>query len=214
MESENSGDSFSSASSDSDDDESLTLQAPKNKSLSKLGDTVNYKYSTKVKDRISQLEKDVASLKAPNDASAILFCSLGFENRNDVASWLLKHSPGRNFGWVIDDHTLCEHLFAQMFSRDSTILGNLQNLAKLKLTIDTEGISVSSFERKTPKIFSKTLAFKVIRSDASYFDTISSHADWNTADDGFRDTLLHELKSFQHDHNQLLRESLGDGTTI
>ena len=86
-------------------------------------------------------------------------------------------------------------------------------MAKLKLTTDTEGLSVTSFKRKVPKIFSKTLAFKVIRRDASYFDTIPSYTDWNTTDDGFHDTLLYEFKSFQHYHNQLLRESLGDGTT-
>ena len=120
------------------------------------------------------MEQDIATLKAMNDAHAIIFCSLGFRSREEVENWLLLYSLNTSFGYLVDVHTICEHIHAQLFGRDST-LGNLQNLAKLKLKTDTEGSAVTSFERAIPKLFIKSVAFKVVKNDSSYFDTIPSH---------------------------------------
>ena len=107
----------------------------------------------------------------------------------------------------MDVHTICEHIHAHLFGRDST-LDNLQNLAKLKLKTDTEGLAVTSFERSIPKLFIKSMAFKVVKNDSSYFDTILTYQEWSAPDDGFRDSFLKCLKDFQHDHQQLLSSEL------
>lgn len=164
-------------------------------------------------ERLSKLEREIAALRALNDVNAIMFCSLGFKTRVEVESWLLKFSPNTSFGLVVDVHMVCEHLHAQLFGRDST-LGNLQNLAKLKFKSDTEGLTVTSFERRIPKIFVKSVAFKVVKSDVSYFDTIISYSEWSSPEDGFRDTFLRLLKEFQHDHQHLLVAELDQTSTF
>lgn len=52
------------------------------------------------------------------------------------------------------------------------------------------------------------MAFKVVKNDSSYFDTIPSFQEWSAPDDGFRDFFLKCLKDFQHDHQQLLVSEL------
>lgn len=166
-----------------------------------------------VEDRLVMLEKEIASLRAINDARAILFCSLGFKNRRDVENWLLQYSPNTSFGLVLDVHMICEHIHAQLFGRESTLV-NLQNLAKLKLKSDTGGLAATSFERRIPKIFLKSVAFKAVRQDTSYFYTITSYCEWCAPDDGFRDSFLKLLKEFQQDHQQLLAAELDQTSTF
>ena len=67
---------------------------------------------------------------------------------------------------------------------------------------------MTSIDRKIPKLFIKSVSFKVVRDDTSFFDTIPTYADWNITDNGFRDTLLRELKEFKEDHIRMLRDTL------
>lgn len=150
-----------------------------------------------------RIEQEMAQIRSFNDASSIQFCSLGLKSRLDSDAWLTVNSPGEEFGYIVDVHTICEHLFVQLYCKEST-LGNLHNLAKLKLKTDVEGISVTSFDVQVPKLFVKNPNFKVIRKDGSYFDTVQSYNDWNTTDDGFRDTILQELKEFMSNHLSLV----------
>lgn len=101
-------------------------------------------------DRQSQLERDMTALRAMNDVHTIMFCSLWFKTRLEVGNWLLKFSPNTSFALVVDVHIICEHLHAQLFGRDSAS-GNLQNLVKLKLKSDTEGLAVTSFWTAHPQ---------------------------------------------------------------
>ena len=83
-------------------------------------------HNTKSKVNISRLQKletEVDRLKSLNDLAAIAFCALGFRSRDDSDNWLMKYSPKKDFGYVVDVHTVCEHLQAQLFGKDST-LGN------------------------------------------------------------------------------------------
>ena len=123
--------------------------------------------------RLDRIEKDIRALKALKDGLAVKFCGLGFKSRKDADHWLRDHSEGDNFGLVVDIHTIFEHFYALIFGKDSAF-SNLHNLARIKLETDIEGIAVSSFEQQIPKLFSKA-SFKIIRNDASYFDTIPTH---------------------------------------
>ena len=131
------------------------------------------------------------------------FFPLGFKNRQDEENWLLQYSPNTSFRLVLDVRMICEHNHAQLFGRES-ILDNSQNLAKLKLKSDTGGLAVTSFELRIPKISLKSVAFKVVRQDASYFDTITSYCEWCAPDDSFRIVFLKLLKEFRQDHQELL----------
>ena len=133
--------------------------------------------------RLSALEIEIQSLKALKDGTAVIFCGLGFKSINDSNNWLLQHSPGKDFGLVVDVHTVMDHLNALIYGKDST-LSNLHYLARIKLKKDIEGIAVTSFEQPVPKLFSKA-SFKVVRNDCSYFDTIMSHTDRSTTNDGY-----------------------------
>ena len=157
-------------------------------------------------DRLAQIEKDIQSLKALKDGIAVNFCSSGFKSLKESNAWLLQHSPGKEFGLVVDAHIVMEHLYALIFGKDST-LSNLHNLARIKLRTDIEGIAVTSFEQSVPKLFSKG-SFKVVRNDSSYFDTIMSFSDWSTTDDGYRDIIVDRLKEFKEDHEALILQEL------
>lgn len=157
-------------------------------------------------DRLSKLESEVQALKALKEGIAVNFCSLGFKSLNKSNAWLLRHSPGKEFGLVLDVHMVLEHLYALIYGKDST-LSNLHDLARIKLKTDIEGISVTSFEQSVPKLFSKA-SFKVVRNDRSYFDTICSYSDWSTTDDGYRDIIVDRLKEFKEDHEALILRRL------
>ena len=57
------------------------------------------------------IERELASIKALSDANAVQFCSLGFKCRQESDSWLSEHGNGDHFGYVVDVHTICEHLY-------------------------------------------------------------------------------------------------------
>ena len=156
--------------------------------------------------RLDRLEADIRALKALKDGVAVKFCALGFKSRKDSDHWLKDHAIGSNFGLVVDVHTVFEHLYALIFGKESA-LTNLHSLARIRLQTDIEGIAVSSFEQQIPKLFTKS-AFKVIRNDGSYFDTIPNYSDWSLTDDGYRDTVLEALQQFKDDHATLIDQEL------
>lgn len=157
--------------------------------------------------RLDRLERELILLKASKKEHGVNFGGLHFTTKRDSDAWLSINSPDKFFGLVVDVHAVCEHIYALMFGKEST-LTNLHDLAKIKLHTDIEGIQVTSFDRKVPKLFTKSSNFKLIRNDDSYFDQVPAFADWNASDDGFRDTLLARLNEFQEDHSNLLHEDL------
>ena len=211
------GDDYSSSSSSTDSNysdgsligEGNDFRRPRASNVSTTSQSLTNRPShmqSTIDDRLTKMEKDLQSLKALKEGIAVNFCSLGFKSLNESNVWLTQHSPGKEFGLVVDVHIVMEHLYALIFGKDST-LSNLHNLARIKLKTDIEGIAVTSFEQSVPKLFSKA-SFKVVRNDTSYFDTIMSYGDWSTTDDGYRDIIVDRLKEFKEDHEALILQQL------
>ena len=104
---------------------------------------------------LSDLEKRMDNLElnaaaGTNNASSIIrFHNLNFTLKDQADAWLETHAPHGNFGFIIDFHTLLEHIHHAINGVDS--LRQLQNVYKLKLSTISESLAVTSFEVATPR---------------------------------------------------------------
>ena len=87
-------------------------------------------------------------------------------------AWLDLHAPNGNFGYIIDFHTMMEHIHHSITGVDS--LKQLQNVYKLKLTTISEALAVTSFEVTSPRFLNTSSVHVVISNEASCFGNISS----------------------------------------
>ena len=58
-------------------------------------------------NRLSALESETANLFTQSEG--INFNNMGFRSKNDSDAWIETHTPGGNFGFVVDFHTMMEH---------------------------------------------------------------------------------------------------------
>ena len=133
-------------------------------------------------DRIAELEKDTAKLSLKGEGT-VQFHNLGFHGKSDSDAYLELHSPGGGFGFVVDFHTLMEHIHHSITGVDA--LKQLQTVYKLKLTTISEALAVTSFEVPVPRFLSKSGAHMVIDNEASYFSQIPSYKKWNDPSSGY-----------------------------
>jgi hypothetical protein len=111
----------------------------------------------------------------------------------------------------VDVHTVLEHIQVQSFGQD--LIKTLESLIKLKIKTMADGLAMTSFEQKVPQFFKKAATHKVIKDDASHFDTIASFDEWDSPGSGFRVQLKDELVTFRAAHlenidNALERDSI------
>jgi hypothetical protein len=96
-----------------------------------------------------------------------------------------------------------EHIQVQSFGQDS--IKTLESLIKLKIKTMADGIAMTSFdgiampsfEQKMPRSFKKTTAHKVVKDDASHFDTIISYNKWMPLVPFFWSKLRRKLSPFE-----------------
>ena len=129
---------------------------------------------------------------------AIHFHNMGFGSKNDSDAWLKTHTPGGKFGFVIDSHTMMEHINHNIPGVDA--LKQLQTVYKLKLSTLSEALSVTSFEASIPRFLSNSGAHTVVGNEASYFSHIPSCKDWNNPNSGFEYWLKREFEMFRRSH--------------
>jgi hypothetical protein len=72
-------------------------------------------------------------------------------------------------------HVVFEHIFHATNGIDT--LPMIEKLYKIKVLCIADSITMTSFDTKTPKCFSKLQGHQVIKLDSSYFDTITFHSD-------------------------------------
>ena len=89
------------------------------------------------------MEQETTKLSL-TDEKAIKFFNLGFTSKTESDAWLDTHVPSGDFGFVIDFHTLLEHIHHAITGMDA--LKQLQTVYKLKLSTISEALSVTSFE--------------------------------------------------------------------
>jgi hypothetical protein len=86
-------------------------------------------------------------------------------------------------------------------------LKQLESLYNLKINTIAQGLAITSFEVKCPKIFDKKTVQWVVKDDLSYFDCIPTWSDWNKLDGGWRDKIKVELTSFTTGHRESIIEA-------
>jgi len=155
--------------------------------------------------RMSELESELAALRASKDSSAIKFGRLGFRTQSDCSSWLETHHPSGEFGLLVDFHLVMEHVFVQI--NGQKLLANLEKIYKMDLRSNNQALAISSFETRLPRFFSQDLKVHV-RKDESYFHGIKSWDEWDLPNDGYRDRLNVELHLFKVGHQETLDHEL------
>jgi hypothetical protein len=107
---------------------------------------------------------------------------------------------------VVDVHMVMEHVHACISGQDS--IGRLEKLFKLKIKTLADGIAMTSFETKIPRYFSAAATHKVVKQDASYFDTVATFEEWDVPNSGYRTRLKEELVTFRAAHQDNIDETL------
>ena len=125
---------------------------------------------------------------------AIRFFNLRFPSKGEADAYLDLHAPVGNFGFVIDFHTLLEHI--QYAITGVNLLKQLQNAYKLKLNTISESLAVTSFEVSTTRFLSSSGTHLVIDNKASYFFHIPTFKKWNDPNSGYKYRLKKELERF------------------
>jgi hypothetical protein len=114
--------------------------------------------------------------------------------------------PDHHCGLVVDLHMVMEHIQAAIAGQDS--ISRLEKLFKLKIKTLADGLAMTSFETKVPWYFSQISVHKVVKHDASHFETISTFEEWDASISGFRARLKEELSTFRAAHQENIDEAL------
>jgi hypothetical protein len=155
--------------------------------------------------RVSEMEIEMNRLTSQTDQQAIRFSSLGFRGKDEADAWLAINEPSHDYGLFVDAHMVLEHVQHAIFGDDS--LKRLESLYKLKIETIAQGLAITSFEAKCPKIFDKKTAQRVVKDDSSYFDCIPTFGDWDELDGGWREKIKSELSSFTTGHEKSIIEA-------
>jgi hypothetical protein len=111
---------------------------------------------------------------------------LGFQTISESNAWLEANLPNHWPGLIVDVRAVFEHIHHAIEGIDT--ITTMDRLYKIKVSCIADGLSMTSFDSKTPKLFSTTHGHRVLLMDASYyFDNITSHAEWSNSATGFQD---------------------------
>ena len=156
-----------------------------------------------LKDRIFELELSLARAQVTDD-KAINFHNLGFPSKVESDAWLDLHALGGNFGFLVDFHTLLEHIFHAISGMDA--LKQLQTVYKLKLSTISDALAVTSFEVSAPRFLSASGSHTVVYNESSCFSHIPSLKKWNDPSSGYKYRMKKELEKFRRAHLTTIRE--------
>jgi hypothetical protein len=174
------------------------------------GEETNQELKARVELRIDSLEKKLNGLVAKSDERAIMFSGLGFLSMGDSNAWLEMEQRRHQSGLVVDVHMVFEHIFHAINGIDT--LGIMEKLYKIKVLTIADSLAMTSFDAKTPKYFSKQKGHYVLKMDASYFDAITTHADWSDGATGYKKRLQEALPEFAISHGQFIDHAVSIGS--
>jgi hypothetical protein len=166
----------------------------------------------RVETRVDNLEQKLNSLVSKSDERAIRLAGLGFQSIADSNAWLAAELPQHRSGLIVDAHTVLEHVYHAIEGIDTIAM--MEKLYKIKVTTIADSVAMTSFDAKTPKYFSKSQAHRVLKLDASYFDTIVSHAEWADVSTGFKMRLQEALAEFQESHASFIDHGVMTGSKV
>jgi hypothetical protein len=152
--------------------------------------------------RIENLSTRLSKVTADTDEQAVRFGGLGFRSHREANAWLAIHLPSHHGGLIVDAHVVLEHVQVQSVGNDS--IKTMESLTKLRIKTMSDSLAMTSFEQKVPRFFKKSTAHKVVKDDASFFDIIVSHEEWDAPGSGYRAQLKEELVTFRAAHLELI----------
>ena len=166
---------------------------------------------TRLDNRMMALEQEVARNRQA-DGEAVCFFNLGFRSKKESDAWLILNAPKEFFGYLVDFHTVMEHVHHQITGIDS--LSSLGKLYKLKLSTISESLSMTSFETTEPRFLTASGSHCVINSESSYFSHITSFNQWNEPLEGFKKRWKQELINFRTSHTETIQNHLSPSSPI
>jgi hypothetical protein len=169
--------------------------------------------STKrVDGRVDTLERKSNGVIAKSDERAISFAGLRFQTIGDSNAWLETEAQRHQAGLVVDTHMLFEHVYHAINGIDTIAV--MEKLNKIKVLCIADGVAMTSFDKKTPKYFSKSQGHQVLQFDSSYFDVITSFSDWSDVATGFKMRLQEGMAEFQVSHASFIDQAAEIGSKI
>jgi hypothetical protein len=150
------------------------------------------------------LEKKLNGLVFKSNERALMFSGLGFLSMEDSNPWLEIEQRRHQSGLIVDVHMVVfERIFHAINGIDT--LGNMEKLYKIRLLTIANSLAMTLFDAKTPKYFLKLKGHHVLKVDASYFDAITSHANWSDGATGYKKKLQEALTElFAVSHGQFI----------
>ncbi len=122
------------------------------------------------------METKLSALLSKGDKRAINFAGLGFLCIGDSNAWLESVLKSHPSGLIVNVHMVFEHIHYALKGIDT--ISTMEKLYKIKVTCTADSVAMMLFDAKTPKYFSRLQGHRVLKLDASYFDSIVSHAEW------------------------------------
>jgi hypothetical protein len=163
-----------------------------------------------VRDLMAVMNRKIDELISDTHQDAIKFNGFGFRRYEEAAAWLGVHLPDPKFGLIVDVHMVFEHLHS---GTDKTV-PTLQQLIKIDMTDMSQGVAVSSFDQRLPKLLCDATNYHVVKTDESHFNKVKSFKEWDEPETGYRDRLKYDLESFELDHKQLVLNSTVPSTAL
>jgi hypothetical protein len=165
---------------------------------------------SRVETRVDNMERKLQGLLAKNEDKAIRFAGLGFQTMSESNAWLETSLRNHQSGLIVDVHMVFEHVFHAIEGIDT--IATMEKLYKIKVLCIADSVAMTSFDAKTPKYFSRLQGHRVLKLDASYFDTITSHAEWADVATGFKMRLQEALAEFQESHTCFIDQAVEPGS--
>ena len=188
---------------DSYPDAHSTKRAPEH--ISSTSNVELMSHINSILTRMTKVEQEVVRVGA-SEGENILFYNLGFRSKTESDAWLEINAPQQEFGYLVDFHTVMEHIQQQITGMDS--LASLGKLYKLQLRTISEAVAITSFENHNPRFLTSTGAHAVVDAESSYFSCIPSYVKWNDPLEGFKKRWKSELNIFRTSHLEFLQSHL------
>jgi hypothetical protein len=125
---------------------------------------------------------------------------LGFLKPSQANAWIEAEMPHHPTGAIVDILIVFKSIHHSM-SNVST-LSLMQQLVKIKVQSIMDGSTITSYDQRIPKFFSKSSNHKVIKDAALFLDLVPLWNDWDNAQTGFCLCLEEELIVFEQAHSE------------
>jgi hypothetical protein len=156
-----------------------------------------------VRNMMGVMNRKIDAVIADNHQDAVKFNGFGFRRVEEAKAWVEANLPDHKFGLIVDVHMVFEHIH----SSTAMTVTTLQQLAKIQMRDMSQGVAVSSFDQRIPKLLSDSSSYVVVKTEESYFNRIKTYKEWEEPYAGFRDRLKLDITEFELAHTLLVSDN-------